>query len=281
MPPLLKLTLVFQVSWLSASRLSFLLALSMGGVARADKVHKTAKQVQPKVLSWTKTNEFPHDPTAFTQGFEVWGKQYFIESTGQYGKSDIRKVERATGVVKSRKFLDKSYFGEGITRVGADFFQLTWREGLVLRWRFSEKSGFDLKSKFFWVGEGWGIAAGGGSLWISNGSSELIEVNSKTLKPTKTIKVTLAGQAFDRLNELEWVEGKIMANVYMSSTVVVIDPKTGVIDALMDVSALVPRGLSIEAVANGLAWDKSRRRLYVTGKYWPKVFELNVGHPTD
>jgi glutamine cyclotransferase len=145
-----------------------------------------------------------------------------------------------------------------------------------LRWAFSETLGFDLKSKSFWIGEGWGIAAGGGSLWASNGSSDLIEVNVKTLKPKKRIKVTLAGQEFDRLNELEWVDGKIMANVYMTSTVVVVNPKTGVIDALMDLSSLVPNGLSMEAVANGLAWDHSKRRLYVTGKYWPKVFELSL-----
>lgn len=250
--------------------------LSMECAAVAGNVPKTVAQAQPKVLSWTKTNEFPHDPSAFTQGFEVWDKQYFLESTGHYGKSEIRKVDRTTGVVKSRTSLDKSYFGEGVTRVGADFLQLTWREGLILRWRFSEKSGFDLKSSSFWVGEGWGIAAGGGSLWASNGSSDLIEVNVKTLKPKKTIKVTLAGQEFDRLNELEWVDGKIMANVYMSSTVVVINPKTGVVDALLDFSTLVPNGVSMEAVANGLAWDKSNRRLYVTGKYWPRVFELSL-----
>jgi glutamine cyclotransferase len=247
----------------------------MPGLGIADKAHTSAGHVKPKVLSWTKTNEFPHDPTAFTQGFEVWDKQYFLESTGQYGKSEVRKVERASGLVKSRTSLDKSYFGEGITRVGAEFFQLTWREGLILRWAFSDKLGFDLKSTSFWVGEGWGITAGSGSLWVSNGSSDLIEVNQKTLKPKRTIKVTLEGRPFDRLNELEWVEGKIMANVYMSSTVVVIDPKTGIIGALIDVSGLVPRGLSIEAVPNGLAWDKSNQRLYVTGKYWPKVFEVS------
>lgn len=256
--------------------LASVLALLISGIAFAGKDQKPVGQVQPKVLSWTKTNESPHDPSAFTQGFEVWDKQYFLESTGHYGKSEIRRVDRATGVVKSRESLDKSYFGEGVTRHGEDVFQLTWREGLILRWGFSEKSGFDLKSTSFWVGEGWGLAAGGGSLWVSNGSSGLIEVDMKTLKPKKTIKVTLAGQEFDRLNELEWVDGKIMANVYMSSTVVVINPKTGVIDSMIDLSTLVPSGLSIEAVANGLAWDKTKRRLYVTGKYWPKVFELSL-----
>ncbi len=250
--------------------------LTMECAALAGSVPKTVGQAQPKVLSWTRTNEFPHDPSAFTQGFEVWDKQYFLESTGHYGKSEIRRVDRATGVVKSRTSLDKSYFGEGVTRHGEDVFQLTWREGLILRWGFSEKSGFDLKSTSFWIGEGWGITAGCGSLWASNGSSDLIEVNVRTLKPKKTVKVTLAGQEFDRLNELECVDGKIMANVYMSSTVVVINPKTGVIDSMIDLSTLVPNGLSIEAVANGLAWDKTKRKLYVTGKYWPKVFELSL-----
>lgn len=272
--PLSKLTLVCRVVPINKFWSVSVLAFLISSIAHAGKVRKPVAQVQPKVLSWTKTNESPHDPSAFTQGFEVWDKRYFLESTGHYGKSEIRKVDRITGVVKSRTSLDKSYFGEGVTRHGEDVFQLTWREGLVLRWGFSEKSGFDLKATSFWVGEGWGITAGGGSLWVSNGSSDLIEVDMKTLKPKKTIKVTLAGQEFDRLNELEWVDGKIMANVYMSSTVVVINPKTGIIDSMLDLSTLVPNGLSVEAVANGLAWDKTKQRLYVTGKYWPKVFEL-------
>jgi len=274
--PLSKLTLVFRVVPINNIWLASVLVILMSSIAFAGKAQKPVRRVHPNVVSWTKTSEYPHDPSAFTQGFEVWDKRYFLESTGHYGKSEIRKVDRITGVVKSRTSLDKSYFGEGVTRYGDDVFQLTWREGLVLRWGFSEKSGFDLKATSFWVGEGWGITAGGGSLWVSNGSSDLIEVDMKTLKPKKTIKVTLAEQEFDRLNELEWVDGKIMANVYMSSTVVVINPKTGLIDSMLDLSTLVPSGLSVEAVANGLAWDKTKRRLYVTGKYWPKVFELSL-----
>ncbi len=247
---------------------------SQGEIFAATK--KRPGVVRPKVLAWRQTGEFPHDPTAFTQGFEVWDKNYFLESTGQYGRSEVRRVDRRSGDVVVKGSLERQYFAEGVTRIGEDIFQLTWREGWILRWNFTTKSGFSLKSKSSWSGEAWGLTKGSGSLWISDGTSVLYEIDQKNFKTKRSLKVTLAGEEFDKLNELEFVSGKILANVFMSATVVVINPSNGVIESMIDLSSLLPKPASLEAVANGLAWDASKKRLYVTGKYWPKVYELAV-----
>lgn len=230
----------------------------------------------PRVISWRQTGEFPHDPQAFTQGLEVWDKDYFLESTGHYGRSELRRVERRSGTVISRVSLDREYFAEGVTRLGDSIFQLTWREGLIFQWSFTPKRGFQLKSKTVWSGEAWGLTKGLGHLWVSDGSNKIYELDQKTLQVNRTVKVTLAGEDFDKLNELEFVRGRILANVFMSATVVIINPESGVIEAMMDLSSLAPKSASIEAIANGLAWDSNKKRLYATGKYWPKVFELSV-----
>lgn len=238
-----------------------------------------AIQATPAVIKFKVTAEHAHDAQAFTQGLETWGQGYFLETTGLYGKSEIRKVEIATGKVVAVKALDPKYFGEGMTRVGQEILQLTWREGVILKWAFESKvknHAFKLAGTAPWSGEGWGITKGQGVLWISNGTNELSEVDLKSLKVKRTVKVTLSGQPMDRLNELEFIDGKIFANIWMTTTIARIDPKTGNIDGLMDLSSLVPSGLSPDAVANGIAWDPSKKRMYVTGKLWPKVFELEL-----
>ncbi len=233
--------------------------------------------VTPEVIGFELKRELPHDPRAFTQGLEIWEPGYFLETTGQYGQSELRKVEISSGKVVMSKPLDGKYFGEGATRVGSDVFQLTWREGAVLKWSpTGQKKEPEIRETLPWSGEGWGLTKGQGVLWVSDGTDELKAVDPKTFKVKKTIKVTLSGKPMDRLNELEMVNGKIFANVWMTSTVVRIDPNTGVVDGLMDLSSLVPKNLNPDAVANGIAWDSSNKRLFVTGKLWPNVFELRL-----
>ena len=233
-------------------------------------------KVKPVVIEWKQTGEFPHESGTFTQGFEIWDAKHFLETTGQYGQSEIRKVERKSGKVVARQALDSQFFGEGVTKVGKDIFQLTWREGVILKWHFAENSGFTLIDKSPWSGEGWGLASGGGSLWASNGTDEIFEVDPKSRKVKRSLKVNLSGQPLDKLNELEFIDGKIFANVWMSLTIVRINPKSGDIDGLLDLSSLSPKGMNMDSVANGLAWDGARKKLYVTGKLWPKVFELEI-----
>lgn len=234
-------------------------------------------EAAPEIISWALKRELPHDPTAFTQGLEVLDGRYFLESTGQYGQSEIRKVDRTSGQVVSRKPLDGKYFGEGLTRVGDKILQLTWREGVILRWKMGKKAdGFVADGSLPWKGEGWGVTQGAGMIWVSNGSNELMALDPKSLAVRKTLKVTLSGEPMDRLNELEFINGKIFANVWMTSTIVRIDRTSGVIDGLLDLGPLIPKGVSIEAVPNGIAWDPEKKLLYVTGKLWPKVFELKL-----
>jgi len=233
-------------------------------------------KVKPVIIEWKQTGEFIHEPATFTQGFEIWDSKYFLETTGQYGQSEIRKVERKSGKIVSRQALDSQFFGEGVTKLGKDIFQLTWREGVILKWHFAEKSGFTVIDKIPWSGEGWGLTSGGGSLWASNGTDEIFEVDPKSKKFKRSLKVTLSGEPLDKLNELEFIDGKIFANVWMSLTVVRINPKSGCIDGLLDLSSISPKGMNMDAVANGLAWDAARKKLYVTGKLWPKVFELEI-----
>ena len=234
----------------------------------------------PEVISFTLKRELPHDSAAFTQGLEVWSPGYLLETTGQYGQSELRKVEIDSGRVVMRKPLDGKYFGEGAIKVGTDILQLTWREGTVLRWSPNGKTKeLEIRQTLPWSGEGWGITRGKGVFWVSDGTDELKSVDPKTFKVKKIIKVTLSGKPMDRLNELEMVNGKIFANVWMTSTVVRINPATGVVDGLMDLSSLVPKNLNPDAVANGIAWDARKSRLYITGKLWPKVFELALEVP--
>ena len=195
-------------------------------------------QAEPHLekITWKLEHKLPHDPQAFTQGLEVWGNRYFLETTGLYGNSEVRKVERTTGKVTHKTALAAQYFGEGVTRIGSDIFQLTWHEGVILKWTFKERTGFTAAGTHPWSGEGWGITQGNGSLWISNGSSQLSEDNKKTLTVKKSQVVTLSGKPMENLNELEFINGKIFANIWMTSTIVRIDPKSGIIDGLMDLS---------------------------------------------
>lgn len=254
-------------------KLTHLVLTTLGVLGPVKSVFATT----PEVIAFHVSRELPHDVAAFTQGLEIWEPGYFLETTGQYGQSELRKVEIDSGKVMMRRPLDGKYFGEGATRIGSDIMQLTWREGVVLRWSPRGKGKeLEVGATIPWQGEGWGMTKGKGVIWVSDGSDQLKAVDPRTFKVKQTIKVTLAGKPMDRLNELEMVNGKIFANVWMTSTIVRINPATGVIDGLMDLSSLIPKNLNPDAVANGMAWDSTKNRLYVTGKLWPKVFELKL-----
>jgi glutaminyl-peptide cyclotransferase len=236
----------------------------------------TSKSTTVKAISFVILNRYKHDTNAFTQGLQVIDGTYFLESTGQYGASTIRKVEIKSGAVKSSTSLESKYFGEGAVKVKDYYYQLTWREGSILEWKFEEKKGFVVNKTYPISGEGWGLTHDGKNFWMSDGTSELRVLDPANMKELRKVKVTLLNEPMDKLNELEWVNGKIFANIWYSSSIVRIDPKTGKIDGIIDISSLKPSELTGDAVANGIAYNPKAGTFFVTGKLWPSVYEIKL-----
>ena len=218
---------------------------------------------------------YPHDTQAFTEGL-LYRDGALYESTGLNGKSSIRKVDLATGKVLQSKDIPPQYFGEGLTAWGDTLVGLTWQTqtGFV----FDLKT-FELKSQFAYPGEGWGLTHNGKELIMSDGSSTLRFLDPKTFLEVRRIKVTADGIAVDQLNELEVVEGEIYANIWHTNTIARIDPASGKITGWIDFGKLYPqagKGLNGENVMNGIAYDAEKKRLYVTGKLWPNIYEVKI-----
>ena len=234
----------------------------------------TAQAAIP-VYGFIVKHSYPHDPQAFTQGL-FYKDGFLYESTGRPGQSSVRKVELATGKVLQKTDLAAELFGEGIAEVGSDIVGLTWTSqvGHV----FDLKT-FRLKRKFSYVGEGWGLASGAGKIYMSDGTAS-IRVLDASLKEKRRIQVTADGKPIERLNELEWVDGELFANVWGEDIIARIDPASGKVVGWIDLRPLLPvaqRGTaSPDAVLNGIAWDSKQKRLYVTGKLWPTLFEIEL-----
>jgi glutamine cyclotransferase len=219
-------------------------------------------------------NIYPHDSNAFTQGLIlVDGK--LLESTGQEGSSSLRSVELATGKILKKVDVPSPYFAEGITVLNGKVYQLTWQheQGFVYDAQTLEKVGH-----FDYEGEGWGLTTDGQSLILSDGSSRIKYLDATSFRVTRTISVVDGTKAIDQLNELEFVQGEIYANVWHANRIAVIDPQSGRVKAWIDLTGLMPEGerLDAEAVLNGIAYDQANGKLYVTGKLWPRLFEIKV-----
>lgn len=237
---------------------------------------ETPKPAQPAVqqLTYRVVQRLPHDVKAFTQGLEIYNGA-FLESTGQNGSSSLRRVEIATGKVLKKTPLDAKYFGEGITQLKGQVYMLTWlnQQGLVF-----DASTLQQKQTFSYSGEGWGITNDGSYLYMSNGTSIINVLDPNTWSVVRSIAVTIDGMAVSSLNELEWINGEIWANVWQSEKIIRISPTTGVVTGVLDLTGLLPsneRSASTD-VLNGIAWDSKTATIYVTGKNWPAVFALSV-----
>lgn len=215
---------------------------------------------------------FPHDPTAFTQGL-IWHDGALYESVGLSGRSDVRRVDLATGKVLARTPLPVAQFGEGLAAWKDTLVSLTWHDGIAHRWNARTLQPIDFAT---YDGEGWGLASDGKSLIRSDGSATLTFHDPETFAERRRLAVTLNGRPVTQLNELEWVDGAILANVWHTPYVLRIDPGNGAATALIDLRAVVSEAgvRDPESVANGIAWDAKRRRLFVTGKRWPTLFEI-------
>jgi len=231
---------------------------------------------QPKVstYSYKVVNVWPHDQDAYTQGLAFHDGK-LLESTGLVGRSSLRRVELETGKGLQKVDVPAPYFAEGITLLKGKIYQLTWQDGVCFiydAWTF-EKIG-----TFKYQGEGWGIANDGQSLILSDGTNQLRFINPDTFQVQKTIAVSDGSRPQHEINELEYVQGEIYANIWHADRIARINPQTGAITGWIDLTGLLTRGdvQDEEAVLNGIAYDEANDRLFVTGKLWPKLFEIRL-----
>lgn len=223
---------------------------------------------------WKLVKTYPHDPTAFTQGL-LFHDGVLFESTGMPGQSQLRRVRLSDGKVLQQASLGSAYFGEGMTDWGDELISLTWRHRTGFRWK---RDTFEQIGSFRYAGEGWGLTQDGQRLIMSDGTASLRFLDPVTLTQTGGIAVTYRGQPVPFLNELEYVKGEVLANVWMTDQIARIDPATGDVIDFIDLAPLVQKlNLSDrDAVLNGIAYDAARDRLFVTGKYWPKLYEIRI-----
>jgi glutaminyl-peptide cyclotransferase len=216
---------------------------------------------------------YPHDPAAFTQGLQ-YVDGVFYEGTGLNGKSSIRKVALDSGKVLQQRAVPAEHFGEGITVFKNDLFELTWQTHVAFVY---DKNTFEPKKRFSYPGEGWGLTTDGSSLIMSDGSDELRVLDPVTFAEKRRIKVAAAGQPLRNLNELEVVKNEIFANVWQTDFIARIAPDSGKVTGYIDLRGLLtPAERANADVLNGIAYDAAHDRLFVTGKLWPKLFEIQI-----
>lgn len=236
----------------------------------------SAQRKPVEYFTYEIVNQFPHDQNAFTQGL-VYHDGFLYEGTGQYGESNIRKVELETGAVLEQQDLPSKYFGEGITILNEKIYQLTWlsNTGFVY-----DLNTFNETDSFSYPTEGWGLTDDGQSLIISDGSENLYYLNPENFSREGQLRVTLEGSPVNRINELEYIDGSIYANIYMTDYIYRISPASGRVNAVIDLRGLLDDRIMLQnrwdAVLNGIAHDTEKNRLFVTGKLWPYLFEIRL-----
>jgi glutaminyl-peptide cyclotransferase len=233
----------------------------------------------PAVFGYRVVQEFPHDPRAFTQGL-FFHEGFLYESTGLRGESTLRRVELASGKVLDERRLLPQFFGEGAALAGDFIYQLTWEAGIGFVYT---RESFRLVREFRYSGEGWGLTFDGEHLVMSDGSDSLRFLDPNTLREVRTLAVTADGAPLPQLNELEWIDGEIWANIWMDERIARIRPDTGEVTAFVDLAGILPRSTRLQYpemdVLNGIAWDPAESRIFVTGKKWPKLFEIALVDP--
>lgn len=242
------------------------------------EISTNANETIPAVINYQLLKEYPHDSKAFTQGL-IWYGQHLLEGTGQYAESNVRKVDLLTGKVLAQTSNDSSIFGEGITVLNNKLYQITWQNklGFVYDANTLKKIGqFNINT------EGWGLTNNGTELILSDGSSNLYFLNPQTFQEVRRVGVYDNLGARGNLNELEYINGFVYANIWQTDFIVKIDPESGRIVARADLSDLrskagIPALSNADGapeVLNGIAFDSTGNRIFITGKYWPKLFEI-------
>ena len=251
--------------------IAFATLVSCGGTG---KKSATPQAVEPTFYTYEVVAEYPHLRTSYTQGLQfVDGEMW--EGTGEYGRSQLLRTDLATGKVLQSKKLSKEEFGEGITVLGDKIYQLTWLNGKL---HIYDKATLRHLATHTYKGEGWGLTTDGEKLYMSDGTNYIRVLNPETLAQERRFGVTLRGESLQNLNELEWIDGKIWANVYTTDYIVIINPENGVVEGVVNLSGILPTSEydSQTDVLNGIAYDKATKRIFVTGKNWSKLFEIRV-----
>lgn len=246
--------------------------------------HLSAQDGVP-VYTFRVVNVYPHDPTAYTQGL-IYREGFLYESTGLNGRSTLRKVKLETGEVLQRHRLDQAHFGEGLTVWNDRLVQLTWRSNIAFVY---DVATFAPLRTFSYSGEGWGLTADRDSLILSDGTDQLRLLDPETFREIRRINVRDGRVAIRDLNELEFVRGEVYANVWHTDRIARISPQSGRVTGWIDLRGLMSTGYQLdrEAVLNGIAYDARNNRLFVTGKLWPRLFEIRLlgrnqcGSPAD
>ena len=248
------------------------MVVSCGG--KRPKANNSAVKVAPQMVDIEVVNTFDHQRDAYTQGLQfVDGVMW--EGTGEYGSSRLQYTDMATGKSTVVATLPKEQFGEGITLLGDRIYQLTWQNGVM---HIYDRKNFNRLQTKRYKGEGWGLTTDGQWLYMSDGTPDIRVLDPQTLEVKRRIGVICNGESLPYLNELEWIDGKIWANVYTLNQIVIINPESGVVEKIVNLEGLLPESeyTATTDVLNGIAYDKDNNRIFVTGKNWSKMFEIRL-----
>ncbi|MEZ5491108.1 MAG: glutaminyl-peptide cyclotransferase [Gammaproteobacteria bacterium] len=232
---------------------------------------------QTPVYGYEVINRFPHDPTAYTQGLRFFDGMMY-EGTGRRGQSLLKRYTLESGQIEQIKRLGDRYFGEGIEIVGDRIYQLTWQAHMVFVY---DRESFEQLDTFYNPTEGWGLTFDGSELILSDGSANLYFIDPTNFVTTRKVEVTLEGNPVPSLNELEFIDGEVWANIWQTDFIVRVDPSSGRVNSLVNLTGLSELTVQgdPEAVLNGIAYDAEQDRLFVTGKLWSDLFEIRLIAP--
>ncbi|MFI3286565.1 MAG: glutaminyl-peptide cyclotransferase [Rikenellaceae bacterium] len=245
--------------------------ISLGGTKTKTKV---AEAIEPTYYGYQVEATYPHKTDSYTQGL-IYTQGRLLEGTGQVGESRLLEVDLASGETELIAELGGSHFGEGITILGDTLYQLTWITNRLFM--YNATSGKKIGEKIY-AGEGWGITTDGKKLYMSDGTSVLTVRNPQTFEIEKRVLVKINDEPLEYLNELEWIDGKIWANVYTLDQIVIINPESGVVEGVVDLTGILAdeEKTPTTDVLNGIAYDAEGDRIFVTGKNWSKLFEIKI-----
>lgn len=248
--------------------------VACGGARNIGSEQKTPSSVEVKEYGVEVVRSYPHSQSSYTQGLQYVDGELW-EGTGQNGESVLQILDLESGKTNVVARLACDEFGEGITVLGDEVFFLTWMSNTA---HVYNRHSFKEIRQMRYVGEGWGLTTDGEWLYMSNGSSSIDCLSPKDFSRKRRISVSYEGEPLDMLNELEWIDGKIWANVYLSDQIVIINPESGVVEAVVDCTGLLPQSERTPKtdVLNGIAYDKEQQRVLLTGKNWSKIFEVKL-----